>query len=276
MSPALEHLKSNSLRLNAERHAHNALTTHLADKITEAAIALAHAERTFGLQSDQAVSARAALRKLKQDRAKLPSPVLIDPLNEVETYLAQSPKAQPAEAVVPDIKPGETPLAAYNRRQEVTASVLKTIRGLETAPADPEELAAPLFDQIDELAKRGAPRVVNGRLGFPQKLAGVAGVDDAVALIAFIDGDRFKKAVGAMLKRSADGPTMTADDRASALAKAFRELVEALRQEAAVAVEAERAGQRVVRRRNIHPAVLLGLRIAPAVAYAYLAKGGRP
>jgi hypothetical protein len=275
MSP-LEHLKANSLRLNAERHAHNAQTADLSEKITDAAAALAHAERTFGLQSDQAVAARTALRRLKQDRAKLTSPVLIDPLPEAEKFLATNPKAHAAERVPADIRPGETPLAAYNRAQEATNAILRAIRGVETAPADPAELVAPLFDQIDELADRGAPRVVNGRLTFAQKLAGTTSVDDAVALIAFVDRDRFKKAVAAVAKRLANGPTMTADERATALAKALADLTEALRQEAAVAVEAEKAGQRVVRRRNVHPAILLNLRATPSAVYAYLAKGGRP
>ena len=275
MSP-LEHLKTNSRRLNAERHAHNAQAADLSNKIADAAAALAHAERTFGVQSDQAVTARAALRRLKQDRANLKSPVLIDPLPDAKKYLAANPKTHAADPVAADIRAGETPLMAYNRAQEATNAILRAIRGVETAPADPGELAAPLFDQVDELADRGAPRVVNGRLTFAQKLAGTTSVDDAVALIAFVDRDRFKKAVAAVAKRLANGPTMTAKERATTLAKALTDLTDALRQEAAVAVEAEMAGQRVVRRRNVHPAILLNLRVTPSAVYAYLAKGGRP
>jgi hypothetical protein len=68
---------------------------------------------------------------------------------------------------------------------------------------------------------------------------------------------------------------MTAQERSAELEKRFAELTDALRHEAAVATEAEKAGQRVVRRRDVHPAILLGLKVTPARVYAYLAKGGR-
>lgn len=275
MSPALDHLKSNSLRLSSERIAHNTHVGQLSEKIADAATALAHAERTFGVESKQAISARGDLRKLKQERASIKFPVLIDPLPEVETWLRANLKAEPIEPVTPDIKKGETPLAAYHRRQQLTANVLANIRRIETAPADPDEATGPLLAQVAELAEKGAPRVVNGRLTFPKVLAGTTSVDNAIGFVAWLDRDRFMDAVKTMIALEDDGPTMTAQERSAELDKRYVELTDALRQEAAVAVEAEKAGQRVVRRRDVHPAILLGLKVAPARVHAYLCKGGR-
>jgi hypothetical protein len=273
MSTALDHLKSNSLRLSSERIAHNTHVNQIADKIADAATGLAHAEKTFGIESKEAVSARGDLRKLKQERASIKLPVLIDPLPEVETWLRQNPKAEAIEPVTPDIKRGETPLAAHIRRQQITANILANIRRIETAPLPVEEAVAPLLDQIDELAKAGAPRVVNGRLVIPKILAGTTSVDNAIGFVAWLDRDHIKKSVEAMLALQDDGPTMTAKERGIALEKCFVDLTDALRQEAAVAVEAEKAGQRVVRRRDVHPAILLGLQVVPRRVYAYLTKG---
>lgn len=275
MSTALDHLKSNSLRLSSERIAHNTHVNQFADKIADAATALAHAEKSFGIESKEAVSARGDLRKLKQERASLKFPVLIDPLSEVEAWLRQNPKAEPIQPVTPDIKKGETPLAAYLRRQQLTASVLANIRRVETAPADPDEAAGPVIAQIGELADKGAPRVVNGRLVIPKVLAGTTSVDNAIGFVAWLDRDRFIDAVKTMIALQDDGPSITTQERSAALEKCFVELTDALRQEAAVAVEAEKAGQRVVRRRDVHPAILLGLKVIPGRVYAYLIKGGR-
>jgi hypothetical protein len=275
MSPALEHLKSNSLRLSSERIAHNTHVNQLSEKINDAATALAHAEKTFSVESKQAVAARGELRKLRQERASIKFPVHIDPLPDVEAWLRANPKAEPIEPVKPDIRKGETPLAAYLRRQQLTAGVLANIRRVETAPADPDEATGPLLAQINELAEKGAPRVVNGRLTFPKTLAGTTSVDNAIGFIAWLDRGRFMDAVKAMIALEDDGPTMTARERSADLDKRYVELTDMLRQEAAVAAEAERAGQRVVRRRDVHPAILLGLKVAPARVHAYLCKGGR-
>jgi hypothetical protein len=275
MNPALDHLKSNSLRLSSERIAHNTHVNQLTDKINDAASALAHAEKSFGADNEKVAPFRGALRKLKQERASIKFPALIDPFPEAESWLKQNPKAEPCEPVTPDIRKGETPLAAYLRRQQVTANVLSQIRRVETAPADPEEAAGPLIEQVEELAAKGAPRVVNGRLTFPKTIAGTTSVDHAVAVLAWMDRPRFIDAVKAMIVLQDDGPTMTTQERSAELEKRFAELTDALRHEAAVATEAEKAGQRVVRRRDVHPAILLGLKVAPARVYAYLAKGGR-
>jgi hypothetical protein len=275
MSTALDHLKSNSLRLSSERIAHNTHVNQIADKVADAATALAHAEKSFGIESKEAVSARGELRKLKQERASIKFPVLIDPLPEVEAWLRQNPKAEAIEPVPPDIKRGETPLAAYLRCQQLTAGILANIRRVETAPADPAEAAGPVIAQIGELAEKGKPRIVNGLLTFPKTLAGTTSVDNAIGFVAWLDRDRFMDAVKTMIALQDDGPTMTAQERSAELEKRFVELTDALRQEAAVAVEAEKAGQRVVRRRHVHPAILLGLTVVPARVYTYLTKGGR-
>lgn len=275
MNPALDHLASNSLRVASERIAHNTHINQLADKINDAATALAHAEKSFGIESKQAIAARGELRTLKQQRANVKFPALIDPLPEVEAWLRANPKGEPIEPVTPDIKKGETPLAAYLRRQQLTANILANIRRIETAPLPIEEAVAPLLDQIDELADQGAPRVVNGRLVIPKILAGTTSIDNAIGFVAWLDRDRIKKSVGDILSLQDNGPVISAQDRGAALEKCFAELTDALRQEAAVAVEAEKAGQRVVRRRDVHPAILLGLKVVPARVHAYLRKGGR-
>lgn len=275
MNPALDHLAANSLRIASEKIAHNTHINQLADKINDAATALAHAEKSFGIESKQAIAARGELRTLKQQRANVKLPALIDPLPEVEAWLRANPKGEPIEPVTPDIKKSETPLAAYLRRQQLTANILANIRRIETAPLPVEEAVSPLLDQIDDLAKAGAPRVVNGRLVIPKVLAGTTSVDNAIGFIAWLDRDRIKKAVADMLALQDNGPVISAQDRGAELEKGFAELTDALRQESAVAVEAEKAGQRVVRRRDVHPAILLGLKVVPARVHAYLCKGGR-
>jgi hypothetical protein len=275
MNPALDHLASNSLRIASEKIAHNTHINQLAERINNAATTLAHVEKTFGAESKQAIAARGELRTLKQQRANVKFPALIDPLPEVEAWLRANPKGEPIEPVTPDIRKGETPLAAYLRRQQLTANILASIRRIETTPLPVEEAVAPLLDQIDKLADQGAPRVVNGRLVVPKVLAGTVSVDNAIGFVAWLDRARIKKSVEDMLSLQDNGPVMSAQERSTSLEKSFVELTDALRQEAAVATEAEKAGQRVVRRRNVHPAILLGLKVVPARVYAYLCKGGR-
>lgn len=275
MSAALDHYEANSLRLSAERIAHSTQIKALADKIADAASKLAHAENTLGVESKEAVVARSELRTLKQRRANIKFPALIDPLPEVEAWLKANPKAEAVDPITADIKRGETPMAAYQRRQQITANILANIRSIQNAPADPDEAIVPLVAQIEQLAEKGKPRVVNGVLVFPKTLAGTTSVDHAIAVAAFVDRGRFIDAVKALVLLEDDGPTITALERNNALEKAFVELTDALRQESAVAVEAEKAGQRIVRRRNVFPALLVGAKASPSRVYAYLTNGGR-
>ena len=270
----IEHFRTNSINLQAARIAHTATNNDFTDKIADAARVAADVEKRFGDDHERIAPYRAAVRTLKQQRAALKSPATYDPLPEIERWLERHPNAEPlAEPLIADVKKGETPLAAFNRRHELTNRILQRIRGFETAPADPDEAAVPLLAQIDALADKGAPRVINGRLMFATTLAGTTTIPDAIGLVAWLDRARLKSAVVAMLALDNSGPPMTALERSDALGKAFVELADALRQEAAVATEAERAGQRIERRRSVHPAVLIGRMAAPGEIFRYLTKG---
>ena len=269
----LEHLQSNSMRLQAESIAHRTIINQFADAINDAATALAHAEKTFGDDQEKIAPFRATVRSLKQERAAIKSPSHYDPLPDAERWLERHPNAEAVPPVAPDVKKGETPLAAFNRRQETTNRVLSQIRRVETAPADPEELVGPLLEQVETLAKEGAPKIVQGRLALPKTINGAITIDHAIAFCAWACRSQVTAAVKALAAETNAGPTMTTAERNDALARGYVELADALRQESACATAAEQAGQRVVRRRSVHPALLLNRKVSPADVYRYLAKG---
>jgi hypothetical protein len=165
---ALEHLKNNSRKLEADMIAFNAQISKFAEDIDDAATDLARAERENGDDHEATAPYRAKLRNLKQARGELKRPAVYDPLPEVEAWAARNPNAEPVEQVAPDIRRGETPLMAYNRAQPVTNAVLKTIRGIETAPPPATDLRASVVDQLKALAK--PPEIQNGRLALPKKI----------------------------------------------------------------------------------------------------------
>ena len=189
------------------------------------------------------------------------------------SYLAKHPTGDDAPTVAADVRKGETPLGAYYRRQEATAKILNQLRGIERAPAPPDEVRAALADQIDDLAK--APSIVNGALMIPKTVVPVgpqaATLIDALGFVCWAFRDQIKAAVQALVP---DDPTaITSTQRASELEAAQVALVDALRAEVACAIAAEGAGQRVVRRRNVHPAILIGRVVSPAAVYRYAVKG---
>ena len=268
MNVNLAHLKDNSAVLRAERAASTHRFATLAEQINTAAAQLSHGEKSFGLTDPRTVKLREALRKLKQERAGIKLPSRFDPYPDAEAWHRAHPNIPSADPVPADIRKGETGLMAFNRRQQVTAGILSELASLEATPPPPDEACEPLFGQIDELANKGKPRVAGGSITFPKTLAGTTTVDNAVAVIAWLHGSALKAAVRKMLD---DGtPTIPTAERERKLAKLRDDLVVALRQECACATEAERQGQRVERRRDIHAALLLGLRVDPAHAYRYL------
>lgn len=269
----LDHLKTNSRKIEADMLAFNAQISKFADDISDAATDLAHAEREHGDDHEAVAPFRAALRKLKQARAKTKRPAVYDPLSEVEPWAARNSKAERMEPVTADIRRGETPLMAYNRAQAATAAILKTIRGTETAPEPADAVRSSVIEQLKTLAK--PPEIQNGRLALPKKIVAfgnnAVAVDDTVGLLVWAIGGELLKSVESLVPE--DSTSLSAADRKAALDKAYGELADALRQECACAMAAEQAGLRVQRRRGVHPAIILGAKVPSADVYRYLAKG---
>ena len=151
-----------------------------------------------------------------------------------------------------------------------TNGVLKTISGIETAPLPADTIRDQAKAEIKSWAK--APAIVGGKLLPPKSTvqvgANVVPLPDALGLIAWAFGDLLVAAVDRIIQP--DQNAMTAAYRAAALDKAYGELADCLRQEAACAMQAELDGQRVERRRQVHPAILLNLQVSPADVYRYL------
>ena len=272
MSP-LSHFQARSRRIEAERVTFNQQIQHANDRIQEAAVALNQAERDWAGKPEKILPFRESLRRLKQERADIRMPPHGDPLPEIEKFLARHPKTPPIDPIKPDIRKGETALQAHNRFKVTTDGVLKKIAGIEAAAPPAEAIRDQAKAQIQEWAK--APAIVNGRLLPPKSTvqvgANAVALPDAMGIIAWAFGDMLLAAVDRLIQP--DPNAMSAADRAAALEKAYGDLANSLRQEAACAMQAELDGQRVERRRNVHAAILLNLQVRPADVYRYLTKG---
>jgi hypothetical protein len=270
MSARLEHLRQNSRRIEAERIAFTAQISQAADRINDAAAALATAERDFNGNNDRIAPFRASLRKAKQDRAAITRPPFYDPLPEVEKWVARRPKYEAAEPVTPKLRSGENALQGYRRAEGATDTVLKRIRGIETAPAPSDQVRSSLAAQIRALAK--APQIVGDQLVLPKSVIPFGDraltVVNSEGLLAWAAGDILAAAAEKLVPD--DATAISPADRKAALDTAFTELVAAIRHELALAEAAEVAGFRVARRRGVHPGLLLGLRIGGDAAYTYL------
>lgn len=260
---SLDYFRALSQKLDGERVAFLAQSDDLRDKISAAAAAVAQIESDDG----DATKARAELRRLKQDRANLKAPSFVDPYADVQAY-ARTHESVAAEPVSIKIPNGQTPLALHNNLAEKTNAILGEISRVISAPPAPEDLRADLKAQIAATAT--PPRIVNGKLVFPKHVVDSNGmaitVTNVEGLLAWLHGD-------ALLKLAADGePGMSAAERSAALTELYEKFTTALRFEAAAAMEAEKAGQRVIRRAHTHPAILLGVKIDPATVYDWHAK----
>ena len=270
MPMPLDHLEANSRRIEAERIAYNSQIQNVNDRINDAATSLAHAERDWAGNAEKIAPFRETVRRLKQERASIRVPARGDPYPEVQKWSARHPKATPADPIKADIRRGETALMAHNRVKAATDTALRTISGIETAPLPTDVIRDSVKAEIQSWGK--APAIINGKLLPPKSLvqvgANVIPLPDALGLVAWAIGDLLVAAVDRLI--APDANAMTAADRAAALEKAYADLAACLRQEAACAMQAELDGQRIERRRSVHPAILLNLNVNPADVYKYM------
>jgi hypothetical protein len=262
----LEHFRTLSTNLDAERIAFNAAQSNLLERINVAASVVARIEEAKG----DATKQRAELRRLKVERANLKAPSFVDPLPDLEAYTRTRPNTIAAEPVTIAVPNGQTPLAVHNICTEKTNRVIAEIGRVIAAP--PEDMAGAIAARIDAIAT--SPRIVNGELVFPKHVVDSNGmavtVTNTEGLFAWLHRDAM---IAAMQKLAAsNGPGLTAAERGEKLASLYVKLTTALRSEAAAAMAAEQAGQRVIRRRHVHPAILLGVKVAPAAVYDWLMK----
>jgi hypothetical protein len=265
MNLILNHFRARSNQLEAERVAYLARLNSLREQIDATATAVAEAEQV-GVDASKH---RATLRRLKAERAEVKAPVAVDPLPDLEAYARMNKSAEPSPVAL-KIPPGQTPLAAHNALAEKTNAILAEIARVNATPRAAAETVANIKDQLDSVAC--APRIVNGELVFPKTLANsndgrTVTVIDTAGLFAWLHKDAIVTAIQKVAK--AQGPGLTAGERSAALADLYARFANALRLEAAAAMAAEKAQQRVLRRRHVHPAVLLGVKANPADVFKW-------
>lgn len=267
MQTALTHFRSLATKTEAGRIAHNAATSELLERINAKATVISQIEENDGDASKQ----KSDLRALKQERANLKPPSFYNPLPVLEQYARTHASAELVEPVSFDIPRGQTPAAVHNNAAEKTNAIVAEIGRVLVAPAAAEERADDIAAQIESIAT--PPRLRHGVLEWPRHVVNSNGTAVTMVniegLMAWLHGPAI---VAKMMEEiDAGGPGITAADRARKLAALQTKLVDSLRLEAAAAMEAEQAGQRIERRRHVHPAILLGIKVSPATVWDWLA-----
>lgn len=267
MQTHLEHFRALATKINADAVAYNAARTDLLDRINAAAAVAAQVEQDGGNPETQ----RAEVRRLKRELAALQAPSFVNPLPDVEQWGRTHTDATAVEPVTVDLPKGQTPLAVHNNLIERTNAIIADLgRRIAAAPAASGDLTKTIEAQIDAIAT--PPRVVGGALVFPKHVVDsgeqAITVTNVEGLFAWLHRDAMIAAMAA--DAELDGPGLTDAERGKQLAAAQSKLLTALRAEAAAAMAAEQAGQRVVRRRHVHPAILLGLHVSPVAAWDWL------
>ena len=163
------------------------------------------------------------------------------------------------------------PTEAFNRLYGATDALIAAAGRIPPAVGADAE---PWRKQIDAIAAAGAPRLGFGNTLELPKAATPAGLvlDNASALIAHLFKPQLIAAVEALQARKSSGPTMKPAERQKALSEAQDRIALALRMESAAATASELAGQRVIRRKHVHPAILLNLECDAADVFEWLTK----
>jgi hypothetical protein len=263
----LNYFRALSTRLDAERVAYLAAADSLRDSINAATAAVATIEKNGGNASKERENAR----RLKAERANLKAPSFVDPLPDVEAWARTHTKAAKAEPVQAKVPTGQTPLAAHNNLSEKTNAIIAEIARVNATPDAPGDVIESVTRNLDAIAT--PPRLLGGKLVFPRHVVDSNGmaltVVNTEGLLAWLHRDTL---IAAATKLAGDGgPTMTAAERTASLTTLHEKFTNALRFEAAAARAAEEAGQRVVRRRHVHPAILLNLQIEPDAVWRWFA-----
>ena len=270
MNEIITHLEANARRIAAELVAYNSQVSEINSRVNDAAVAVSQAEVEFPGDNARVAPYRETLRKAKQERAGIRRPAHGDPWPDVKKWRSFNPKAVSLGPLKPDIRKGETALQAHNNHREVTNDILAKIKGVDAAPAPASELRTTFEAQICEMAK--APQIGKFGVQLPKSVIPVGTsaitINDAMAFMCWAFKDQVLAAFDKLV--SNDDKAMSASDRAATLDKLKTDLVKSLRLEAACAMQAEKDGQRVERRRNIHPAIICNCAIDPSVAYKHL------
>lgn len=269
-----DHVAANSTKLKSAGVAYQQSLRDHADKVGAAAAEVARLEDEHQDKPELVQPARDELARLRRQRAGIKAPSFIDPWPECETWLRGIATLTPAPAITPDIRKGETAAQAYERRQTVTDSVIRDISAVRAAPKPDKDRIAILKSQIGALCDTSRPNVdPNGALVLPQVSIQAgnfpATFGDVGRLVAWACRDQLLSAVESLCT-SADGIAMSDDERAAKLDELYQQLVGALRQEAAIAAAAENVGAIIIRRKHVHPAVVLGANINPATVADHL------
>jgi hypothetical protein len=264
MKASLDYFRKLSNDLQSASVGYHAHASELIKQINQAAAAVGKIEEDGG----DATQARAELRQLKKERQELKAPSAINPLPDLEHYARSHSRDKTVDPVEIKIPNGQTPLAVHNDCANETNRILAEIERVKATPTSDVDISA----KVDAIA--APPRIVNGELVWPKHIVNSGGtvltVTNFEGVLAWLHRDEL--IAGLELAQPADKSGMTAEEKSQELAKLFGHFVKALRHEAAAAMAAEKAGQRVVRRRHVHPAILLGLVVSPMAVYDWFGK----
>lgn len=215
------------------------------------------------------------------------------PLASIDEFLG-TVRGLPADAELPPVqlKAGKNLGDLYARATASTDAAYEKLSEIVGAPKPSEFVLPKVRAEIARLAHQGRPRLgehfAGGRVtemhgkfvvGTPHATIGwpmqhlafdsegeqVASFD-ALKTIAWLFESELTEAVEKLVReRARDSKAIHPDDKPGLIDKAQRAVIDALRFETEIALECERTGITVERRKNVPAPILLGLEVAPGV-----------
>lgn len=259
----LNHFRQLSRDLEAARLGYLKQSENLREQLGALTEAITHKENA-GLDARKE---KESLRLVKKERNGLKAPSTVDPRITVEEYAERHKRDQEIEPIQVKISAGQTPLAAHNDSMARTNEILAQIERVKAAPTTDIDIAA----KIDAIAT--PPRIVSGDIQWPKHIVDTNGVAvttiNVPGILAWLHRDELVAALE--VARPVEGG-MSAAEKTKELGTLMAHWLKALRYESAAAMEAEKAGQRVIRRRHVHPAIHLSLAVSPLAAWDWFTK----
>ncbi len=241
---------------------------------------------------DRADADATRARDVADRKAKRSAPI-IALAQQLERSLDRIPPDPTDDETRPKLKKGEGHDAALDRIRREIGSRRADAQAVRTAPTPSTEAIALMHQQIDALAKRGAPDCFalveqRGDIAFPtlkakitrwtsssdgsrtvlDPTAGHADSPDALAVLAWLARDDLKAALQAEINQIADDANaLTPADRNARLAALEAEIAELEREAARIAWDwHEEHGADLALGDISNPAIVLGIAAAPPTA----------
>ena len=197
----------------------------------------------------------------------------------IDDFIARSAGAEirPHAGPKPVLAKGETFGAAIARVREKITALRDEASRVQAAPVDRGEQVKLMEAEIDTLAERGRPSVIDGEIGWPMVNArvqvylragtgiredGFAGGDliDTTGMFCWLHGPALKAALRTVIEGDAKAKNaMTAAQRETRLREIASEILDLDRREAALIEAGEAEGFVVAFRPDINPVAVLGV-----------------